>query len=54
MDLLDRIFELDEQKRIDVRSIKMHPWFRCGKVWRFEERGGRWHPWFRCGGGKQK
>ena len=29
-DLLDRIFELDEQKRIDVRSIKMHPWFQVG------------------------
>ena len=31
-DLLDRIFELDEKKRIDVRSIKMHPWFQV-RLW---------------------
>ncbi|GAX77681.1 hypothetical protein CEUSTIGMA_g5124.t1 [Chlamydomonas eustigma] len=27
MDLLDKVFELDEQKRIDVKGIKAHPWF---------------------------
>ncbi len=27
MDLLDRMFELDEAKRIDVKDIKTHPWF---------------------------
>ena len=25
--LPNRMFELDEAKRIDVKTIKMHPWF---------------------------
>lgn len=28
INLLDRMFELDEAKRIDVRGIKAHPWYQ--------------------------
>ena len=28
IDLLDKMFELDEAKRIDVKGIKQHPWYK--------------------------
>ncbi len=29
MDLLDRMFELDENKRIDIAAIMQHPWYKA-------------------------
>eukprot|EP00195_Chlamydomonas_chlamydogama_P017435 CAMPEP_0202915134 /NCGR_PEP_ID=MMETSP1392-20130828/64899_1 /ASSEMBLY_ACC=CAM_ASM_000868 /TAXON_ID=225041 /ORGANISM="Chlamydomonas chlamydogama, Strain SAG 11-48b" /LENGTH=443 /DNA_ID=CAMNT_0049607039 /DNA_START=317 /DNA_END=1648 /DNA_ORIENTATION=- len=36
-DLLDRMFELDEKKRTDMKGIKDHPWFNMSMRPQYEE-----------------
>jgi serine/threonine protein kinase len=37
LDLLGKMFELDEEKRIDVKGIKAHPWFSTPMRTEFQE-----------------
>lgn len=36
-DLLDKMFELDESKRIDIKGIKQHPWYLAPMQPQFQE-----------------